>query len=105
MGLTSIKSAFIPVPFPSSNDPLHPHLRPTITLFFSSEHLLGAFLLFEPTMYKLTLALFTFFSLVLPIFAFPRSVPEFDELKKRTTYTGTVRVIFSRPVHDADLLT
>ena len=57
-------------------------------------------------MYKPTLTLFAFFSLVLPIFAVPRSVPEVDELKKRTTYTGTVlRIIYSRPAHDADLLT
>jgi hypothetical protein len=55
-------------------------------------------------MYKLTLILFAFFTLVLPILAVP--VPasdEIDGLEKRTTFTGRVRVIYSHPAHDADL--
>jgi hypothetical protein len=42
-------------------------------------------------MYKLTLALFASFSLVLPIFAVPGPVPEIDGLEKRETYSGVVR--------------
>ena len=44
-------------------------------------------------MYKLTLALFASFALVLPIFAVPGRgpVPEIKGLEKRETYSGVVR--------------
>lgn len=53
-------------------------------------------------MYKLTLILFAFFSLVFPIFAVPIPVPnEIDGLAQRdttdadTSYTGSVRAFHS----------
>jgi hypothetical protein len=53
-------------------------------------------------MYKLTLILFAFFSLVLPILAVP--VPASEAVDGQSiTHTGRVRVIHSHRAHDADL--
>jgi hypothetical protein len=56
-------------------------------------------------MYSLTLALFAFFSLILPILAVPVPEPiDINRLEKRTTFNGEVRVIYSyTTAHDIDL--
>jgi predicted RNA-binding Zn-ribbon protein involved in translation (DUF1610 family) len=55
-------------------------------------------------MYTLTLVLFAFFSLVLPILAVPVPLPvDIIGLEKRTTFNGKVRVIYSYTAHDIDL--
>jgi hypothetical protein len=58
-------------------------------------------------MYKLTLILFAFVSLVIPIFAVPMPVPnEIDGLAQRDTtrpFSGKVRIIYSQPSYNPDL--
>ena len=60
-------------------------------------------------MYKLTLALFASFSLVLPVFGLPRPVHEVEGLEKRDTrdflgFSGTVQVFHSHLAHISDRL-
>ena len=58
------------------------------------------------TMYKLTLALFASFSLVLPVFGLPRPVHEVEGLETRDFlgFSGTVQVFHSHLAHISDRL-
>ena len=58
------------------------------------------------TMYKLTLALFASFSLVLPVIAHGRPIYEDDGLEKRDTFSGRVllQVFYSHLAHVSDRL-
>ena len=61
------------------------------------------------TMYKLTLALFASFSLILPVFALPRPVHQVDGLERRDArdflgFTGTVQVFYSHLAQYSDRL-
>ena len=56
------------------------------------------------TMYKLTLALFASFSLVLPVFGLPKPVHEVEGLEKRDTFSGRVQVFYSHLAHVSDRL-
>jgi hypothetical protein len=49
-------------------------------------------------MYKLTLMLFALLSLILPVLTVPVPIPEeIEELEKRNTHSGRVRVLESHP--------
>ena len=56
------------------------------------------------TMYKLTLALFASFTLILPVFALPKPVREVDGLEKRGTFSGRVQALYSHLAHVSDRL-